>query len=77
MIRPEQIPDEVVEAAAIERWGINEPTQWELETSRIIIAAALNAWETPMHRGIIGVGMDEVGSTYPAIILPLPPKEGE
>lgn len=40
--------------------------------ARAAIAAALAAWQTPNHRAVVGVGMDEVGLQYPALILPLP-----
>ena len=33
--------------------------------------AMLRAWETDKHRMIVGTALDEVGGTYPAIILPL------
>ena len=38
------IPPEVVEAAAKARWGCAKPTEWEKETCRLIITAALAAW---------------------------------
>ena len=63
MIRPEQIPDGVVKAA----WdglGVED-------NMAAALAAALNAWETPTHRAIVGKALDEVGSMYPALILPL------
>lgn len=43
MIRPEQIPDEVVEAhiSILERMMIGPPTK---KSSRAAIAAAINAW---------------------------------
>jgi hypothetical protein len=63
MIKPEQIPLEVI-AAAWDGLGANDDM-------RSAIAAALNAWETPMHRAIVGKALDEVGSMYPALILPL------
>lgn len=37
--------------------------------------AMLRAWETAMHRRIFCTALDEVGGTYPAIILPLPQTE--
>jgi hypothetical protein len=66
MIRPDQIPDEVVEAAR-RAYYAEKPCGF-----RESIAAALNAWETPMHRAIVGKALDEVGSMYSALILPLP-----
>lgn len=73
MLKPEQIPDEVVANAAIARWGINEPTKWEMDTCRIIIAAAINAWPGmhvhEWHRPWLG------GMSGTDIILPLPEKE--
>lgn len=44
MIKPEMVPEEAIMKAALERWGVNQPTKWEKDTCRIIIAAALNAW---------------------------------
>jgi hypothetical protein len=75
MIDPKQIPDEVVEAlhdSLVEEGGAVVPACY----CRAALAAALNAWETPMHRAIVGTALDEVGSMYPALILPLP-REGE
>jgi hypothetical protein len=66
MIDASMIPDEVVEAAR-RAYYAERPCGF-----RESIAAALNAWETPMHRAIVGKALDEVGSMYPALILPLP-----
>jgi hypothetical protein len=64
MIRPEQIPDEVVEAhiSILERMMIGPPTK---KSSRAAIAAALNAWQ-----GIQGAWYE--GDTPTAYIIPLP-----
>jgi hypothetical protein len=92
MITAEQIPDEVVEAAAKAAYlksieaNAGSVNDWDdpaakaekqelLGVIRAALAAALNAWETPMHRAIVGKALDEVGSMYSALILPLP-KEG-
>ena len=66
MIDARQIPDEVFEAFQ-KAW-----TKRETLSTKECLAAALNAWETPMHRAIVGKALDEVGSMYPALILPLP-----
>ncbi len=67
MIKPDQIPDEVVEALhSLFAWIGNS------DGAREAIAAALNAWPQ-MHVGapwVIGV------PNAPSIILPLP-QEGE
>jgi len=46
MIKPDQIPDEVVEAAARAAWGVlRAEDEWLLKTkARAAIAAALSAW---------------------------------
>ncbi len=75
MITAEQIPDEVVEAVerVLSRYLVGGYTLDHKESiAGIITAAALNAWETPMHRAIVGKALDEVGSMYSALILPLP-----
>ena len=75
MIKPDMIPDEVVEAAAVERWGISEPTKWELDTCRIIIAAALQAWPGVKENKVqVPDDSDEIRYTLKTtdIILPLP-----
>lgn len=52
MIKPDMVPEEAIMKAALERWGVNQPTKWEKDTCRIIIAAALNAWpEMEMMEG--------------------------
>jgi hypothetical protein len=75
MIDP-KIPDEVVEAACLSRYGKN----WHLCTehykvierdmARAAIAAAINAWPGRGMRTI----MDADGS-YPTVFLPLPAPE--
>jgi hypothetical protein len=73
MIRMEQIPDEVVEAAARAladdaklNWGdIPYAHNVMRKEARAAIAAALNAWP--------GGGLIK----WPAIFLPLPQKEGD
>ena len=82
MITAEQIPDEVVEAAAIDlfrsatagpagySWATTHErtrAKWR-KNARVTVAAALNAW--PEARRSI-----ERNGSYPVIILPLP-KEG-
>ena len=63
MIKPEMVPDEVVEAAraAWLRSDVSAKEDW-----RASIAAALNAWP----------GMQQRIHIEQAIILPLPPQEG-
>jgi len=72
MLKPEQVPDEVV-AAAREAWlGSDVSAQ---EDWRIAIAAAINAW--PGNR------METEYFTHcgdywePAVILPLPQESGD
>lgn len=64
MIKPDMIPDEAIMKAALERWGVNQPTKWEKDTCRIIIAAALNAWP-----GMKACEEDDLGPA--CLILPL------
>ena len=66
MIRPDQIPDEVVEA--FDRVFLEErKSGWTLDTTyRHAIAAALNAWPNVWTSESVGNG---------SLILPLP-KEG-
>jgi hypothetical protein len=78
MIRTEQIPDEVVEAAAIDLhrsiWG-NDCYSWAKidgktrerfrQHARATIAAALDVWPEARH------SIERNGS-YPVLILPLP-----
>lgn len=76
MIRPDQIPDEVVEAAAM-AFAYHEGYTWGssgldhdaiLETARAAIAAALNAWP-----GARRMGNGVPWSDKPLrLILPLP-----
>jgi hypothetical protein len=76
MIKPELIPDEVVEAVekVLSRYLVGGYTLDHKESiAGIITAAALNAWE--------GLRMEPADTvrwhlTHPLIILPLP-KEGE
>ncbi len=84
------IPPEALEAAAessfYEEYGDGSGT-WEeapewlrvtiREQARVACLAMLKAWQTEKHKMIVGVAIDEVGGQYPAIILPLPPEEGE
>lgn len=85
------IPPEALEAAAIElyrsathspqgfSWATVHPRvreRWR-KNARAACIAMLAAWQTSMHRSIIGKGMDAVGTMYPALILPLPQKEGD
>jgi hypothetical protein len=53
MIKPDQIPDEVVEAAARAAWKLKDQRLWETlkatqpnwrDEAREALAAALNAW---------------------------------
>ena len=64
MIKPDMIPDEamnaLLRALQLRKGG------------REALAAALNAWQTPKHKAIVGSAIDEVGGFFPAIILPLP-----
>jgi hypothetical protein len=64
MIRPEQIPDEVVEAhiSILERMMIGPPTK---KSSRKAIAAAINAWPESHWVGDFGLH------------LPVPSEGGE
>ncbi len=68
MITPEQIPDEVVNALWLALLG----RPLSAQNCRAAIAAAINAWQTQMHKAIVGKALDEVGGVYPAFILPLP-----
>jgi len=70
MIRPEQIPEEVVEAAAREiamAHGVSE-TAWEAWTldGRAVAAAVITAWPGVMHDCDSRSGTDKI-----TIILPL------
>lgn len=72
MIRADQIPDEVVEAAAQAAWKLKDQRLWEIlkatqpdwkDKARETIAAIINAWP----------GMDCRPTFGPSrIILPLP-----
>jgi hypothetical protein len=82
MIRPEQIPDEVVEAAAKVLHANNEvfhDVSWDdlgdydqeayREEARAAIAAALNAWPDSF--------ITKYSEGAPAFNIPLPQKEGD
>lgn len=69
MIKPEQIPDEVIEEAR-KAWLASD--DGAVNDWRKAIAAAINAWATKEHRAVMGEARDEVGLWYPAIFLPLP-----
>jgi hypothetical protein len=64
MINAEQIPDEVVEAAARAMWRTDEPSQWDLGMADIALRAGINAWPDVRH------SIERNGS-YPVLILPL------
>ena len=68
MIRAEQIPDEVVEAAAKTLMAPDYPNSWPawMDEARAALAAALNAWP--------GAHTWDTGQVWhhPAIVLPLP-----
>ena len=76
-----QIPDEVVEAAAVAAYETLRPRKWEKagyinqqqcrRDARAALAAALNAWEGAVKES------DQMGGNWHRLILPLPlPKEG-
>ena len=44
MIKPDMIPNEVVEAAAMAMWRTDDPTAWEKMMAATAIFAALDAW---------------------------------
>jgi hypothetical protein len=71
LIKPDQIPDEVVEAAARAYAILNEGHDewWHLraERARAAIAAAINAWP-----GMVQYPLHDIDCTPPKIILPLP-----
>ena len=80
MLKPEQIPDEVVEAAARAAWKLKDQRLWEIlkatqpnwrDEAREALAAAINAWPGVATGApwIIGV------KNIPSIILPLPPEK--
>jgi len=73
MLKPEQVPDEVVEAAAQAAWKLKDQRFWEIlkatqpdwkDEARATIAAAINAWPGMWH--IEAVDFEH------KIILPLP-----
>jgi len=80
MIKAEQIPDEVVEAAAeaIASEENNIAPAWVYEkTARAAIAAALGAWKgVQKDRVFLGVSLDGVDNRITRLCLPLP-KESE
>jgi len=65
MLKPEQIPDEVVEAAAKTLMDPDYPNSWPawMDEARAALAAALNAWPDAEARPTFGPSR---------IILPLP-----
>jgi hypothetical protein len=73
MIKADQIPDEVVEAAARAAWKLKDQRLWEIlkatqpnwqDEARASIAAALNAWP--------GVEVVKWYHADQSLILPLP-----
>lgn len=79
---PEMVPEAAVMKAALERWGVNQPTKWEKDTCRIIIAAGLSAWPGVKLENLCGWVMDGPDLPYveetASIILPLmEPRDGE
>lgn len=86
MIKPEQVPDEVVEAAAKELAHTNGwRNQQGVEVCKPvvidIIAAALNAWPGIKLENLCGWVMDGPDLPYveetASIILPLPQEGGD
>ncbi len=88
MIRPDQIPDEVVEAAvkaeyehhfrhSCKKWPEDcyekEREGWRIN-QRLAIAAALSAWPGATMYGPHPSGH---GPAVPQLILPLPQKDGD
>ena len=80
MLKPKQIPDEVVEAAAraiaVAEWGDDKMWDPFIKRAEAAIAAAINAWPGmgPIRTDQpIGEWCDKL----PAIILPLPKGEDE
>ena len=80
MLKPEQIPDEVVEAAARAAWKLKDQRLWEIlkatqpnwrDEAREALAAAINAWPGAVWRES-GVGREIVSRR---IVLPLPPEK--
>lgn len=67
MVKQEQIPDDAVRAASRAASDLLSD-----DGIRSTIAAAINAWEIPWHRATKGQALDEVGSWYPVIMLPIP-----
>ena len=65
MIKPDQIPDEVVRAAVV-AWLKAESIRPDAQ----VIAAALNAW--PEAKRVKGYFTHDTDHYEPAIILPLP-----
>jgi hypothetical protein len=70
MIRPDQIPDEVVEAAIYGFYNATGPKT--KDDWRSAIAAALNAWPEALH-----ITEGQFGRVNAEIILPLPQKGGD
>ena len=76
MIKADQIPDEVVEAAARAAWKLKDQRLWEIlkatqpnwqDEARASIAAALNAWP-----GVTTTSWFENGVRKAALNIPLP-----
>ena len=63
MIKPEQVPDEVMHALSLRLDYVATKQEW-----RAAIAAAINAWPGMYTRA------DEPDATDTAIILPMPPE---
>jgi hypothetical protein len=63
MIKPDMIPNEVVEAAAKAMWRTDDPTAWEKMMAATAIFAALDAWPE---------GFTDTLEVRQTIILPLP-----
>lgn len=80
MIRPDQIPDAVVEAAAKELahtngWRNQQGIEVCKPVALELIAAALNAWPGLEYRA--DVAFPAFGHGPKGIVLPLPQKDGD
>lgn len=84
MIKPEQIPDEVVEAAARAAWKLKDQRLWEIlkatqpnwrDEAREALAAAINAWPGFEYRA--DVAFPAFGYGPNGIVLPLLNEESE
>lgn len=78
MIKVDQIPDEVVEAAARAAWKLKDQRLWEIlkatqpnwqDEARASIAAALNAWP-----GVTTTSWFENSVRKAVLNIPLPPE---